>query len=135
MNKSLLRHLRNFTLNNCFAIYQDNYALPSPDKKQFLNHYLSFLAIETENQDTSWFESNKQKHPQLLRNSTSNNCSAVYQKKPTLLLIVSSFHCLLLFAIEARGLDLLDTIKAYIKATIKHISPDYSCFYFCNCKR
>ena len=131
MNKSLLRHLRNFTLNNCFAIYQDNYALPSPDKKQFLNHYLSFLAIETENQDTSWFESNKQKHPQLLRNSTSNNCSAVYQKKPTLLLIqVSYSHCLLLFAIEAKGLDLLDPIKAYIKATIKHISQDYSFFLF-----
>lgn len=53
MNKSILRHLRSSTLNNCFAIYQDDYKLPSPDKKQFLNHYLSFLAIEAENQDTS----------------------------------------------------------------------------------
>ena len=131
MNKSLLRHLRSSTLNNCFAIYQNDYKLPSPDKKQFLNHYLSFLAIEAENQDTSWFESNKQKHPQLLRRSISNNCSAVYQKKPTLLLIqVSYSHCLLLFAIEAKGLDLLDPIKAYIKATIKHISRDYSFFLF-----
>ena len=100
-------------------------------KSSFSTTTHRFLQLKQKIKDTSWFESNKQKHPQLLRNSTSNNCSAVYQKKPTLLLIqVSYSHCLLLFAIEAKGLDLLDPIKAYIKATIKHISQDYSFFLF-----
>ena len=37
------------TLNNCFAIYQKDYKLLFPDKKQFFNHCLSFLAIEAKN--------------------------------------------------------------------------------------
>lgn len=37
-------------MNNCFAIYQKDYKLPSTDKKQFLNHCLSISAIESENQ-------------------------------------------------------------------------------------
>ena len=55
-----------------------DYKLLFPDKKQFFNHCLSFLAIEAKNSGTSWFESYKQKHPQLLRSFTPNNCSAVY---------------------------------------------------------
>ena len=58
-NKNILRCLRNSTMNNCFAIYQENYKLPSPDKKQFLNHCLSIPSMESENQIISWFESNK----------------------------------------------------------------------------
>lgn len=57
---------------------QKDYKLLFPDKKQFFNHSLSFLAIEAKSSGTSWFESYKQKHPQLLRSFTPNNCSAVY---------------------------------------------------------
>ena len=41
--------LRSSTLNNCFAIYQKDYKLLFPDKKQFFNYCLSFLAIEAKN--------------------------------------------------------------------------------------
>jgi len=78
VNKSICKRIRSSTLNNCFAIYQKDYKLLFPDKKQFFNHCLSFLAIEAKNSGTSWFESYKQKHPQLLRSFTPNNCSAVY---------------------------------------------------------
>lgn len=48
-NKSICKHIRCSTLNNCFAIYQKDYKLLFPDKKQFFNHCLSFLAIEAKN--------------------------------------------------------------------------------------
>ena len=53
----------------------------------------------------------------LLRGSTSNNCSTVYQKELSLLLIQASpTHCLLFFATDPG--DLLDSIK---KAVVKKV--------------
>ena len=110
-NKSIRKRIRSSTLNNCFAIYQKDYKLPFPDKKQFFNHCLSFLAIEAENQGISWFASNKQKHPQLLHSPTPNNCSAVYQ------------DLLILFLIQANPQPLLIAIEAwYLLIRLKTIS-------------
>ena len=72
-----------------------------------------FLQLKPKTGRNSWFESYKQKHPQLLRSFTPNNCSAVYQNLLVLFLIQASHQPLLIASYTwSRGPP--DSIKNYI---------------------
>ena len=72
-----------------------------------------FLQLKPKTGGNSWFESYKQKHPQLLRSFTPNNCSAVYQNLLVLFLIQASHQPLLIASYTwSRGPP--DAIKNYI---------------------
>ena len=72
-----------------------------------------FLQLKPKTGRNSWFEPYKQKHPQLLRSFTPNNCFAVYQNLLVLFLIQASHQPLLIASYTwSRGPP--DAIKNYI---------------------
>lgn len=119
MNKSICKRIRSSTLNNCFAIYQKDYKLLFPDKKQFFNHCLSFLAIEAKNRggipDSSHTNKSIRSCYAALHRITApqfiKTClySSWYKQVPN--------RCLLLLTLEAGDLlTRLKTISRYRKA-------------------